>query len=105
MAKKLEQRLLTQPELKRRQAFDIMKEDFQVHLNDKKLSRALKKARLAIEGSEKDQSRLWDYLNELLNSNPRTTCKMDVIPHPESLPLFERLYICLDACKQGFKAT
>lgn len=37
IVKKLEQRLLTQPDLKRSQAFDIMKKDFMVHINDKKL--------------------------------------------------------------------
>ncbi|KAK7270341.1 hypothetical protein RIF29_23411 [Crotalaria pallida] len=105
VAKKLEKRLLTQPEMRRTQAYDIMKEEFMVHLNDKKVIRALRKAREAVEGSEKEQyGKLWDYLHELLRSNPGSKAVMNVIPRPEFPPLFERLYVCLDACKKGFKA-
>lgn len=76
-----------------------------VHINEKKLTWALKKAKLAVEGSEKDQyGRLWDYLHELLRSNLGSIARMNVIPRPESPPLFQRVYICLEACKAGFKA-
>ncbi|KAL4385554.1 hypothetical protein GQ457_15G024530 [Hibiscus cannabinus] len=53
-----------------------------------------------IEGKHKSQySRLYDYLVELRLSNPGTTtvCKLDD-------KVFERVYICLQACKEGFKA-
>ncbi|KAK8595240.1 hypothetical protein V6N13_123120 [Hibiscus sabdariffa] len=52
------------------------------------------------EGKHKSQySRLYDYLVELRFSNPVTTtvCKLDD-------KVFERVYICLQACKEGFKA-
>ncbi|KAL6556398.1 hypothetical protein OROGR_005686 [Orobanche gracilis] len=105
VAKKLEKRLLTQPDLKQKQAYEIMKEDFQVHLNDKKVGRALKQAREAVEGSETEQyGKLRDYLHELLITNPGSTALMNVIPRPNCPPLFHRLYICLDACRKGFKA-
>lgn len=105
VASKLEKRLLTQPDLKRRHVYDIMKDEFHVHLNDKVVSRALKKARMKVEGSEKEQyGKTWNYLGELLRSNPGSTAKMDVLRRPRLPPLFQRLYICLDACKKGFKA-
>ncbi|KAK8693566.1 hypothetical protein V6N13_071143 [Hibiscus sabdariffa] len=53
-----------------------------------------------IEGKHKSQySRLYDYLAELRLSNLGTTtvCKLDDT-------VFERVYICLQACKEGFKA-
>ena len=95
----------THPALRLFEAFDHMKEDYNVHLNMKKIYRALKKARELVEGTEKEQyARLRDYLHELLRSNPGTTARMEVIPQAESPPIFQRVYICLDACKKGFKA-
>ncbi|XP_072078081.1 uncharacterized protein [Arachis hypogaea] len=45
-----------------------------------------------------------DYANELLTSNLGSTIQVGVILMPESSPLFDRFYVCLDACKRGFKA-
>jgi len=57
-----------------------------------------------IEGSEREQyGLLWDYANELMRSNRMSTVKMDTIPMPNSPPQFKRFYVCLEACKQGFK--
>ncbi|XP_025635815.1 uncharacterized protein [Arachis hypogaea] len=68
-------------------------------------TRALKAAKKVVEGDEIAQYGLvWDYANELLTSNPGSTIQVGVIPMPESPPLFERFYVCLDACKRGFKA-
>ncbi|XP_072088064.1 uncharacterized protein [Arachis hypogaea] len=67
--------------------------------------RALKAAREQAIGKEREQyGKLHDYLNEIHRSNPRSTGMIDVIPQPEGCPLFNRLYISLDACKKGFKA-
>ncbi|XP_057756399.1 uncharacterized protein LOC130975657 [Arachis stenosperma] len=40
----------------------------------------------------------------MLTSNPGSTVQVGVIPMPEGPPQFERFYVCLDACKKGFKA-
>lgn len=48
---------------------------------------------------------IWDYAQELGRSNEGTTMKIDCIPIPHSQPQFERMYVCLDACKKGFKAS
>ncbi|XP_061364416.1 uncharacterized protein LOC133307878 [Gastrolobium bilobum] len=107
VAKKLEKRILTQPKMTRTEAFEHMKEEYNVHLDMKKVSKALKKAKGTIEGCEKEQyERLREYLAELLRSNPGSSCKLQVSPQPipQALPIFDRMYICLDACKKGFKA-
>ncbi|RYQ99210.1 hypothetical protein Ahy_B07g087108 [Arachis hypogaea] len=67
--------------------------------------RALKEARERLIGNERAQySKLREYLAELLKSNPGRHTILDVTPIPQSLPLFGKLYICLEACKRGFKA-
>ncbi|KAK8604215.1 hypothetical protein V6N13_099164 [Hibiscus sabdariffa] len=53
-----------------------------------------------IEGKHKSQySRIYDYLSELRLTNPGTTtvCQLDE-------RVFQRMYICLQACKEGFKS-
>ncbi|XP_072076468.1 uncharacterized protein [Arachis hypogaea] len=69
------------------------------------MQRALKKARELVISKESEQySKLRDYLAEILRSNAGSTALLGVEPIPQSPPLFDKLYICLDACKQGFKA-
>ncbi|XP_061346136.1 uncharacterized protein LOC133291821 [Gastrolobium bilobum] len=106
VAKKLEKRILTQPKMTKTEAFEHMKEEYNVHLDMKKVSKALKKAKGTIEGCEKEQyGRLREYLAELLRSNPGSSCKLQVTPQPipQALPIFDRMYIFLDAYKKGFK--
>ncbi|GKC13055.1 hypothetical protein Tco_1009837 [Tanacetum coccineum] len=59
-------------------------------------------------GSYRDQySLLREYAQELINQNPGTTLRIDVQqePNPESLTrTFRRVYVCLRALKQGFRA-
>ena len=58
-----------------------------------------------IEGSvTKQYVNLWDYCEELVNCNPSSTVKMKCINMGGSVNKFERLYVCLDACKKGFLA-
>jgi hypothetical protein len=81
-----------------------MKEEYNLHLEDSMIYRALKQAKQNLEGSEIDQyAKLWDYCHELLSNNPGSTVKMSTIPQQEGPPIFHRLYICFDACKRGFK--
>ena len=106
VSQKLAKRLRIQPLLTHREALDRMKEDYNVHLNRKKIYKALMRAKELVEGNKRDQyGKLWDYLVEILRSNPRSTEKLDVKPIPESPPLFNRAYISFDACKRGFKAS
>jgi hypothetical protein len=101
---KLELRLRQQPALSHSEAYYLMKEEYNLHLEDSMIYRALKQAKQNLEGSEIDQyAKLWDYCHELLSNNPGSTVKMSTIPQQEGPPIFHRLYICFDACKRGFK--
>ncbi|CAB4285865.1 unnamed protein product [Prunus armeniaca] len=71
-----------------------------------KVRRAKNKALKILEGSISAQyARLWDYATELRNTNPGTTvqikCDFNALLQ---MPVFQRMYICLGACKEGFKA-
>lgn len=68
--------------------------------------RAKKMALKLIEGSVKEQySRLWDYCEALRSTNPGSTIKMMCDSQQEGQNAqFQRLYVCMDACKKGFKA-
>ncbi|VVA28874.1 PREDICTED: LOC18777017 isoform [Prunus dulcis] len=71
-----------------------------------KARRAKNKALKILEGTITAQyARLWDYAAELRNTNPGTTvqikCDFNVLLQR---PMFHRMYICLGAYKEGFKA-
>ncbi|XP_057723545.1 uncharacterized protein LOC130939459 [Arachis stenosperma] len=101
---KLVKKLFTEPDLKLGAARDHIIDEYNVKVNLRMVARALKVAREVVIGSEKAQYRKTrDYLMELHRSNPGSTALMEVIPQPEFLPLFDRLYISLDVCKKGFK--
>ncbi|KAL4376245.1 hypothetical protein GQ457_02G030690 [Hibiscus cannabinus] len=64
-----------------------------------KCGRAREAALEMIEGNHKGQyGRIYDYLQELRSTNPGTTtiCHLDA-------RLFQRMYVCLQACKEGWK--
>ncbi|RYR04617.1 hypothetical protein Ahy_B06g084389 [Arachis hypogaea] len=99
VANKLEKKLRTQPHITLSKAYEHIKVDYNVVINGKMVYRALKEARERVIGSERAQySKLRDYLCEIHMSNPGSSAILD------SLPLFNKLYISLDACKRGFKA-
>ncbi|KAK8661611.1 hypothetical protein V6N13_091209 [Hibiscus sabdariffa] len=68
------------------------------------LSKCLRAKNCALEtviGNHKAQySKIYDYLAEIRTSNPGST----TILHLDNR-LFQRMYICLQACKQGFKGA
>ena len=64
--------------------------------------RAKRRALDLIQGAGYDQFRhLRSYGEELLKSNPKSTVIIKCSENHGS-PAFERIYICLDACKSGF---
>ncbi|RYQ96300.1 hypothetical protein Ahy_B08g092005 isoform C [Arachis hypogaea] len=102
---KLVPKLRKYPTMKHREVYDWFIRKCNVYLNSTCITRALKAARKIVEGDEIAQYGLvWDYANELLTSNPGSTIQVSVIPMPESPPMFDHFYVCLDACKRGFKA-
>ena len=105
VVKILKGKLRVLPNMNHTEIYDFFKQDYHVMLEDSKITRALREARQLVEGSEREQYDLiWDYGKELLRSNPHSTVQISTTPLPNSPPQFKRFYVCLDACKKGFKA-
>ncbi|XP_025635798.1 uncharacterized protein [Arachis hypogaea] len=104
---KLEKRLLTQLHLTHREVFDHIKIDFNVVCSDKMIYRVLSVARERYIGNERAQyGKLRDYLTKIHESNPGGSALLELIPTIlDSPPLFSKLYVCLEACKRGFKTS
>ncbi|XP_021974954.1 uncharacterized protein LOC110870062 [Helianthus annuus] len=87
---------------------DHLEKKNQIQLSLKKTFRAKVMALHRIEGDFKAQySILREYCEELLRSNPGTTVKIDVereCNRASPTRQFRRIYICLGALKEGFKA-
>ena len=49
-------------------------------------------------------SRVWDYAEAIRKFNPGSTAIVKCIGIDKPPPLFQRMYICLPACKEGFVA-
>ncbi|KAK8628333.1 hypothetical protein V6N13_064042 [Hibiscus sabdariffa] len=78
---------------------DVMK-DHMILVQRSKCIRAKKLALEMIHGNQDEQyARIYDYLGELRGTNPGTTtvCHLDN-------RLFVRMYVCLKACKDAFRA-
>ncbi|XP_021749281.1 uncharacterized protein LOC110715021 [Chenopodium quinoa] len=63
------------------------------------------KAMKMIYGDAKaEYSRVWDYAATIIKYNPGSTAKVKIAGIDTPKPVFHRLYICLQACKEGFVA-
>nr|GEW15226.1 hypothetical protein [Tanacetum cinerariifolium] len=87
---------------------DQMQKQFDVGVSKMKAFRAKIIAIDKMTGSFREQySLLREYAQELINQNPSTTVRIDVQQEPNSESLartFRRVYVCLEALKQGFRA-
>lgn len=65
---------------------------------------ARSRARVILYGNAADQyARVWDYAIAIKEHNPGSTAVVKVNRIERPPPLFERMYVCLHGCKQGFK--
>ncbi len=79
---------------------DQINRDFNLDVPRTKVWRGIKKALQIIRGDEKIQfAKLADYGGELRRTNPGSMFKL----HLKNL-VFQRVFICLEACKEGFLA-
>ncbi|XP_074296575.1 uncharacterized protein LOC141626881 [Silene latifolia] len=61
------------------------------------------RAKLIIFGNGNDQyARIWDYAEALKKYNPGSSAFVMISQIDRPPPLFQRVYICLQACKEGF---
>ncbi|XP_068306986.1 uncharacterized protein [Pyrus communis] len=84
---------------------DIMAEvrrEFNLVVTRNQVFRAKRLAREVIKGSYVEQyARLWDYVEELKKANEGSTIKVKTQMDGDDI-LFQRIYVCLAGCKQGF---
>lgn len=81
-------------------------EEMNVEISVSQAYRAKRIAKEMIEGRYKEQyAKLEDYCAELKKKNPGSTILLKTTPKEEDGKLiFERIYICLEPCKRGWKA-
>ncbi|XP_022030311.1 uncharacterized protein LOC110931216 [Helianthus annuus] len=90
----------------------VVQEQFQrrysIGVSKMKAYREKTKAKKQVEGDYISQyALLRDYILELKDKNPGSTVRLEVEPpcdHRETTRKFKRIYVCLGALKQGFKA-
>ncbi|KAL5540018.1 hypothetical protein UlMin_043973 [Ulmus minor] len=82
-----------------------VRENLVVDISEWQFYRAKTAAMQMIEGTIKEQyARLWDYCAELKRANPGSTVQMKCTTIPvEDKPHFQRLYICLEGLKTGWR--
>ncbi|KAI5342123.1 hypothetical protein L3X38_009998 [Prunus dulcis] len=86
---------------------ETVEKDYNTRVSRQQVYRAKDKALKLIEGRFNEQySRIWDYCEELRKSNPGTTTMVKCdFQQQLGQAKFQRLYVCLGAAKEGFKAS
>ncbi|XP_025637140.1 uncharacterized protein [Arachis hypogaea] len=102
---KLVKKVRKYPNFKHYETTTYFKTRFDLTLNKNSISRALMDARSVVYGDEKEQYKMVrDYGMTLLTTNPGSTVQICTTPQPDGEVTFDRMYICLSGCKNGFKA-
>ena len=60
--------------------------------------------KLIFEDANEEYGRVWDYAEAIRNYSPDSTAIVKCIGIENPPPLFQRMYVCLQACKEGFMA-
>ncbi|RYR68692.1 hypothetical protein Ahy_A03g015173 [Arachis hypogaea] len=95
------------PNLKHSEALTYFKSKCDLDLDKSSLTRAVGDVRHIVYGDAAAQYRMVrDYGETLLKSNPGSTVRITTIYHPNPVEesTFDKIYICLDGCKNGFRA-
>ncbi|XP_057723742.1 uncharacterized protein LOC130939670 [Arachis stenosperma] len=89
--------------MSQRQAQDFFIKEYDVIVNERKIYRAMVKAKERIEGSEiAYYALLRDYSNEVIRTNPGSIVRISIDYVEGTGHKFKRIYICLEGCKKGF---
>ena len=82
---------------------DKVKTDVNVNISRWQAYRTKKKAESLVNGEHEAQyNKLRNYCREVKRANPGSNVFMTTVEDDEGEDRFERLYICLNACKTGF---
>ncbi|KAK9945307.1 hypothetical protein M0R45_010828 [Rubus argutus] len=99
IAKKWLDRFRDDPKLSLKTLKSTVRREIEVDVSHGQCTRGRQEAIKMIEGSYKEQySRIWEYCAEVRQTNKYSS--MFVRANP---PYFQRLFVCLEACKNGFK--
>ena len=106
VAKASEQTIRTDPKTCVDTLIENAKLNYGVEVPRSKAYRARKKALEVVIGDQKAQyTRLRDYLQTVLETNPGSRCIVttkELLEHPSPNPRFHGLFYCLNASKEGF---
>lgn len=56
------------------------------------------------EGLIEHYGKLWEYIQAILESNPYSTCHIDVDVNDDGQPQFSKMYVCFKGLKDKWKA-
>jgi hypothetical protein len=99
---KYESTIKANPGWKARAMKETVQEDMGVEVSLTMVKRAkVKVIKKVMDARSGEYSRLFDYALELKRSNPRSTMHIALDPEEEK-HVFQRIYICMDACRRGF---
>ncbi|XP_027099718.2 uncharacterized protein [Coffea arabica] len=81
-----------------------IRRDLMINVSIAKVGRAKRKAKDMMLGTDMEQyQKLWSYAATVRDTNAGSTIKIQIDKAPDgSTGIFQRLYYCLHACKQGF---
>ncbi|KAM2845960.1 hypothetical protein COP1_028340 [Malus domestica] len=100
MAEKYIDRFRDDPRTDAKTLQTVIKREMELEVSLDQCFRARHEALELIRGSIAEQyGKVWEYCEEVIQTNVGSTMKVHANP-----PFFQRLYVCLDACKRGFKA-
>ena len=106
LAKQSEQAVRVDPNTCVDTLIDNAKQKYGVVVPRSKAYRARQKAFSVVIGDQKKQyTRLRDYLQPILDTNPGSRCVVttkDLVLNPSPNPRFHGLFVCLNASKEGF---
>ena len=96
--------IANKPKMKVREMITDIQQKFRCVVSVGQVRRAKAWAKELIEGKLTEHyARIWDYSNELLRSNPGSTCKVGINCNPDGKNYFHRFYICFKALSDGWK--
>ncbi|XP_071902767.1 uncharacterized protein [Coffea arabica] len=83
----------------------MVHKELNVNITKDQVYKTFAKAKILIHGKYRQQcTRIWDYCEKLLSSNPGSTVHVETeIDEDSGKERFHRLYICFAALKKGFK--
>ncbi|KAJ9548062.1 hypothetical protein OSB04_020605 [Centaurea solstitialis] len=108
LSQHIQEEIATNPDIPLKTLHEQIQKKFQIRVSSQQVFRAKQMATRQVRGDYSQQYLLLrDYLEELQRSNPGTTVKLELEIEPNlqtTTRQFKRVYICLGALKNGFKA-